>query len=121
MVFARFPLLLTLAAVTALPVLADESVQDHWKVIETYCFKCHNTEDWAGSIAFDSMTMNDVPGDAETWEKAVRKLRGHLMPPPGKPQPDPAAVKSLISYLETTMDTAADGKPHVGRVGLHRL
>ena len=25
--------------------------------------------------------------DAPTWEKALRKLRGHLMPPPGLPQP----------------------------------
>jgi len=120
MAFARLPLLLAVGALTALPARAD-TVQDHWKVIETYCFKCHNTEDWAGSIAFDSMTMTDVPADAETWEKAVRKLRGHLMPPPGKPQPDAAAVKSLITYLETTMDEAAVGKPHVGRVGLHRL
>ena len=98
-----------------------EAVQKHWKVIESYCFKCHNTEDWAGGFAFDAMTMDNVPGDAEVWERAVRKLRGHLMPPPGKPQPEAEAVRSLISYLETTLDQAAVRNPHVGRVGLHRL
>ncbi|MEO8308571.1 MAG: hypothetical protein ABI616_11105, partial [Pseudomonadota bacterium] len=27
-----------------------------WKLVEGYCFKCHNTEDWAGSVAFDTMS-----------------------------------------------------------------
>jgi hypothetical protein len=100
---------------------APEDIQQHWSVIEKYCFKCHNTDDWAGSIAFDTMTMDNVPGDADVWEKAIRKLRGHLMPPPGKDQPDAEARRSLIAFLETTLDTAAVNHPHVGRVGLHRL
>jgi hypothetical protein len=98
-----------------------EVSQQHWGVIEKYCFDCHNATDWSGSLAFDTMTMDDIPAEAEVWEKAVRKLRGHLMPPPGKPQPDADAVKSLISFLEGTMDDAASQHPHVGRVGLHRL
>ena len=46
--------------------------------------------DWAGGVAFDTMTPEEIREDAETWEKAMRKLRGRLMPPPGKKQPDPA-------------------------------
>jgi uncharacterized protein DUF1592/uncharacterized protein DUF1588/uncharacterized protein DUF1585/uncharacterized protein DUF1587/uncharacterized protein DUF1595 len=113
--------LLLLALPAGVLRAAPENVQQHWSVIEKYCFKCHNTEDWAGSIAFDTMTMDNVPGDAEVWEKAIRKLRGHLMPPPGKPQPDAEARRSLVSFLETTLDAAAVDRPHVGRVGLHRL
>jgi len=37
---------------------------------------------------------------AATWEKAVRKLRGRLMPPPGSKQPEQKEVDSLIGYLE---------------------
>ena len=92
-----------------------------WGLIENYCFKCHNTEDWAGSIAFDSMSMSDVPENAEIWEKAVRKLRGRLMPPPGKPQPENADIASLVSFLETTLDKSRDRHDQVGREGLHRL
>jgi hypothetical protein len=66
-----------------------QETQQHWSVIEKYCFKCHNTEDWAGSVAFDTLSMDDVPAEAEVWEKAVRKLRGHLMPPPGSRSPMP--------------------------------
>ncbi len=95
--------------------------QKHWGVIEQYCFKCHNTDDWAGSLAFDTMSMDNVDGDAEVWEKAIRKLRGRLMPPPGKPQPDSESIHSLISFLQTSLDEAATQHPHVSRVGLHRL
>jgi len=66
---------------------ADDEKAKQWGVIEKYCFDCHNTTDWAGGIAFDTMSMDDVPAEAETWEKAIRRLRGRLMPPPGKPQP----------------------------------
>src|ERR687887_249633 len=71
--------------VSVAPAADEKSKQ--WAVIEKYCFECHNTTDWAGGIAFDTMSMDDVPAEAETWEKAIRRLRGRLMPPPGKPQP----------------------------------
>jgi mono/diheme cytochrome c family protein len=99
----------------------DDAKAQHWSVIEKYCFDCHNTTDWAGGIAFDTMTLDDIPAEAETWEKAIRRLRGRLMPPPGKPQPANEQIGSLVSYLETSLDTAAAGHAHVGRVGLHRL
>ncbi len=67
------------------------------------------------------MTMDDIPAEAETWEKAIRRLRGRLMPPPGKPQPGNEQFASLVTYLETSLDAAAAGHAHVGRVGLHRL
>jgi hypothetical protein len=113
--------LLATAAGSLRAETASEARPQHWGLIEKYCFDCHNATDWAGGLALDTMTMNDVPADAEVWEKAVRKLRGHLMPPPGKPQPEGDAVQSLISFLENTLDDAAAKTPHVGRVGLHRL
>jgi len=62
-----------------------------------------------------------VATDAELWEKAVRKLRGGLMPPPGKPQPDLAARHALIGALVTELDAAAGSHPSTGNVVLHRL
>ena len=86
-----------------------------------YCSKCHNTEDWAGGIAFETLSPEDIPQDAQTWEKAMRKLRGGLMPPAGNPQPDRKAVEGFVDWVEGTIDHAA--LPHVepGRVALHRL
>jgi Protein of unknown function (DUF1592)/Protein of unknown function (DUF1588)/Protein of unknown function (DUF1585)/Protein of unknown function (DUF1587)/Protein of unknown function (DUF1595)/Cytochrome C oxidase, cbb3-type, subunit III len=99
----------------------DDVAAQKWTFFEHYCSKCHNVEDWAGGIAFESMSPHDIPQDAETWEKAIRKLRGRLMPPAGNPQPDSQAVQSLVSWLETTIDTSAHGRSEPGRVGLHRL
>src|SRR5215469_18093089 len=92
-----------------------------FSMLGRYCAKCHNTEDWAGGIAFDTLSLENIPQDAETWEKAMRKLRGGLMPPAGNPQPGRGAVQEFVTWVEGTIDKAA--LPHVdpGRVALHRL
>ena len=93
----------------------------HWGMLKQYCSKCHNAEDWAGGVAFDTMTPEEIPEQAETWEHAVRKLRGRLMPPAGNPQPDSATVRSFVSWLENNLDAAAGTRADPGRVALHRL
>jgi hypothetical protein len=54
------------------------------------------------------------------WEKAIRKLRGRLMPPPGARQPEQKDIDSLIGYLETSLDSNTMG-PKTGHVGVQRL
>ena len=44
------------------------------------------------------------------WEKALRKLRGHQMPPPGSPQPPQKDVDSFVAWMENTLDYAATPK-----------
>src|SRR3569833_421419 len=93
----------------------------HWGMLKKYCSKCHKAEDWAGGVAFDTMTPEEISESAETWAHAVRKLRGRLMPPPGNPQPDNATVKGFVGLMENTLDAAAANHPDPGRVALHRL
>src|SRR6185503_15873623 len=76
------------AAANASTPNGPPGTDQHWGMLEQYCQKCHNSEDWAGGVAFDTMDPASISGDAETWEKAMVKLRGHLMPPPGQKQPD---------------------------------
>jgi hypothetical protein len=106
-------------AATAAAPPAD-ATHGNWKTVQSFCYDCHNTEDWAGGVAFDSMSPDGIPQDAKIWEQAVRKLRGGMMPPPGHKRPDPAAVKSLVSYLETTLDDAAT-HTSPGRIPMQRL
>ena len=96
-------------------------VAQHWGVIETYCVECHNFSDWAGEVAFDTMSPDAVPQDAAVWEQAVRKLRGGLMPPPGEPRPDQAELAALVGSLEQTLDAASAAQSEPGYVDLHRL
>jgi mono/diheme cytochrome c family protein len=109
-------------AVVAAPApQGEEGAHARWAVIEKYCFECHNVTDWAGGTAFDSMSPEEIPSDAKTWEAAIRKLRGGFMPPPGaKQHPEPRAVAGLVSWLEDTLDTA-EANSHPGRVPLRRL
>jgi Protein of unknown function (DUF1592)/Protein of unknown function (DUF1588)/Protein of unknown function (DUF1585)/Protein of unknown function (DUF1587)/Protein of unknown function (DUF1595) len=100
---------------------AVPGADQHWGMLKQYCSKCHNAEDWAGGIAFDTMTPQEIPDQAEIWEHAVRKLRGRLMPPPGNPQPEAATIHSFVGWMENTLDTAAASHPDPGRVALHRL
>ncbi len=93
----------------------------HWRMLSTYCEKCHNATDWTGGVAFDTMQPEGIAADAKIWEAAVSKLRGRMMPPPGEKQPDQATINSFVSYMESSLDQAAASHPDAGYVSLHRL
>jgi hypothetical protein len=110
------------AACVALPAMAAAPAHpQQWDMLEPMCGKCHNSTDWAGGLAFETLSASDIPADAEVWEKAVRKLRGRLMPPPGEDQPDQKSIDAFVGWLEGTLDKAAVADPDPGYVGLHRL
>jgi hypothetical protein len=91
-----------------------------WSTIETYCFGCHNPGVKAGNLFLSELNADSVPAHPEIFEKAIRKLRGRQMPPPGNLQPTQQEVDALINWLETTLDEAS--KTHLaGHVGVERL
>ena len=92
-----------------------------WHFFDQYCGKCHNSTDWAGGVAFDTMTPDSFGDDAKVWEEAVRKLRGRLMPPPDKPQPEQKAIDAQVAWLEAKLDDNAKAHPDPGSVVIHRL
>jgi hypothetical protein len=94
--------------------------QAEWGVIRHYCFDCHDSAEQAGGRAFDKLSPERIADDAETWEAAIRKLRGGLMPPAGQPRPDADATLALAGWLEDKIDSAPE-PPEAGRVALHRL
>ncbi|MEP7312885.1 MAG: c-type cytochrome domain-containing protein, partial [Pseudomonadota bacterium] len=75
---------LALALLGVTGVLQAAAPEDHFKLLDEYCSQCHNATDWAGGVAFDTMTPDGIPDEAKVWEEAVRKMRGRLMPPPGE-------------------------------------
>ena len=104
----------------AIPPVAA-TVPNHWSVLRQYCVKCHNTEDWAGGVAFDALQPQDIPTDAQTWEKAIRKLRTGMMPPAGEARPPRPVLEGFAAELATRVDEAAGSQPFAGRTSLHRL
>ena len=91
-----------------------------WSTIETYCFGCHNEFVKAGNLFLNQLNAGSVREHPEIFEKAVRKLNGRQMPPPGAPQPSQKEVDALINWFVSTLDET--GKTHLaGHVGVERL
>src|ERR1700722_14951219 len=105
------------ASANAQPALPDR----HWALLNNYCEKCHNADDWTGGGAFDTRQPAGIPARPKIWDGAVSKLRGRMMPPPGEKQPDQATIDSFVSWMEGNLDKAAAANPDPGYVSLHRL
>ena len=99
---------------------AASAPDQYHALLTTYCFTCHNTRAKIGGLVLDNLDLQSAPNDARTWEKALRKLRGHLMPPPGNPQPPPQDVASFVAWMENTLDSHPNGSK-AGYVPIQRL
>ena len=96
--------------------------QEQRALLDRYCVTCHNERLLAGDLALDSLDVADVARDSEVWETVVRKLRGGVMPPVGRPRPDSDTYASLVSWFEAELDRAAAVHPNPGRTeAFHRL
>jgi hypothetical protein len=94
--------------------------ESQWSTIQNYCFGCHNPGVRAGNLLLSELSADSVPQHPEIFEKAVRKLRGRQMPPPGNAQPSQQEIDALIGWLESTLDESS--KAHLaGRVPVQRL
>ena len=74
---------------------ASPAAKEPRALIDQYCVTCHNQRMKAGSLALDGLDVNRIADDPQTWEKVVRKLRGGVMPPAGRPRPDRATYDGL--------------------------
>src|SRR5215472_15566043 len=90
-------------------------------LINRYCVTCHNQRLKTAKLELDKLDLAHLEKDALIWERAVRKLRGGMMPPPGASRPPVDAVNALATYLEDSLDKAAAANPNPGSVRIHRL
>jgi mono/diheme cytochrome c family protein len=95
--------------------------QKQLATITQYCVTCHNERAKVGGLSLEGLTTETIAQRADVMEKAVRKMRGRVMPPPNARQPAPAAIDSLVAWLEGSLDRAG-GQAHLtDKVVLHRL
>jgi hypothetical protein len=90
-------------------------------LVNRYCVTCHNSKLKTANLAFDVIDLAHPEKDALTWERAIRKLRGGMMPPPGAPKPPFEAVSAFATYLEDSLDRASAANFNPGSVRIHRL
>src|SRR5580658_3562616 len=90
-------------------------------LVNRYCVTCHNQKLRTAKLAFDTLDLDHPEKDALTWERAIRKLRGGMMPPPGAPKPPFAQVSAFATYLEDSLDKAGAANFNPGSIRIHRL
>jgi mono/diheme cytochrome c family protein len=112
-------------AVTAAPQQAGKQApatsNPNRALVDRYCVGCHNQRLKTAKLELDVLDLTHPEKDALTWERAIRKLRGGMMPPPGAPRPSVTEVNSLATYLEDSLDKAGATKLNPGSVRIHRL
>src|SRR6185503_2501159 len=54
----------------------------HTALVNQYCVTCHNSRLKVAGLQLDAIANDAVTQHPEEWEKVIRKLRGHYMPPP---------------------------------------
>ena len=97
-------------------------VSPHRQVLDRYCVTCHGQELETAGLRLDLGDIAHVGSDRELWERVVHKLRTGIMPPAGMPRPPEAHRRSLLSWLEGSLDEAAAANPNPGRTeALRRL
>ncbi|HXP89160.1 MAG TPA: DUF1592 domain-containing protein [Bryobacteraceae bacterium] len=100
---------------------AQDPAQAQLATIKQYCAGCHSEKAKTGGVIFEGITAASIAKDPELFEKAVRKLRGRVMPPPGAKQPDGKAVDSLVAWLEDSLDKIPSQEHVSDNQVLHRL
>jgi hypothetical protein len=90
-------------------------------LLDKYCIGCHSDRLKTGGLTLQKIDVDNIPANAETWEKVIRKLGVGAMPPAGLPKPSPADVSAMVSTLETSLDKAYAANPTPGHATLHRL
>jgi len=129
-VTTKFPWL-SLAAVAAAaiascskpdsPEALAAAAPKQWQLVDKYCTECHNADDLAGDVDFKKIKPENLAQHVDTLEKAIRKLRGSLMPPPKKPRPDEQTLYSFVHWLEGSLDAAEAGDRTFPAIVPHRL
>ncbi|MDE2905479.1 MAG: DUF1592 domain-containing protein [Acidobacteriota bacterium] len=89
--------------------------------LDRHCVACHNDRLRTANLLLDAADVTHIGAGAATWEKVVGKLRSGAMPPAGRRRPEPAALDSFVTWLESELDSYAAAHPNPGRVADHRL
>jgi len=111
---------IVLAAATAPAVFpAIARAQEVPELIEQYCIKCHNFEDWAGSLDMEGLDFSHVDAAPETWELMIRKIRIGMMPPVGEERPDNDTMEHFAESIAHQLDETIEVVP--ASSSLHRL
>ena len=88
--------------------------------VDQYCAGCHNADKKKGELDLEAISAEEISKHPDSWEKVVRRLRARQMPPAEKKRPDERMYKSILTRLESTLDSAYFKHPNPGRTETFR-
>ncbi|QDV85134.1 DUF1592 domain-containing protein [Planctomycetes bacterium TBK1r] len=91
--------------------------------LENHCVVCHSGDDFEGEVSFDRFEDSaDIQENYEFWEKVLRLVVEHQMPPADQTQPTDDEIASLGRAIELEFDAFdCTSVKHPGRVTIRRL
>ncbi|HEY6507876.1 MAG TPA: DUF1587 domain-containing protein, partial [Vicinamibacterales bacterium] len=110
------------AQASTAPTAAETAKHQAW--ITKYCVGCHNTrtpQPATEPVNLEVAKLADLPANAVTWERVLRKLGHRAMPPQGMPHPAEAEYAAFTAYLSSSLDRSWRGKTTPGTYVMHRL
>jgi hypothetical protein len=90
-------------------------------LLSKYCFTCHG-EKKKGEL--DLRIYSDVASvqrDRAVFEKVLKNLQSHEMPPENRPQPTPEERRLIAAWIESEIFQCDCDNPDPGRVTIRRL
>lgn len=90
-------------------------------LLDQYCYGCHG-EKKKGDLDLRIYTDGaSVVRDRKMFEKVLKNLESHEMPPGKKPQPTPEERKLITEWIESEIFAVDCDHPDPGRVTIRRL
>src|SRR5260221_6984608 len=91
-------------------------------ILQEFCYDCHGNGESKGHVAWDGFKSDDaLLRDHDLWWKALKNLRGSLMPPPRKPQPTPEQKEQIAKWIKSAVFESDPQNPDPGRVTVRRV
>lgn len=100
-------------------VCTGASAQQLPSLLQDYCTKCHNLEDYSGGLDIEALDFTHVDANAAEWEKIIRKVKAGMMPPADQDRPDRATMDAFAEQIEAQLDASVAAHP--AAPVLHRL
>jgi len=106
------------------PVAAQEAMPETVQnVLESRCLVCHGTDEPQGGVDLSSAkNRDDIYLQGRNWNKVLRVVRAHEMPPKSEEAPSDEERQLLVDWIEASLRSAdCSQQDEPGRVTVRRL
>ena len=69
-------------------------------VLETHCFRCHNSEKKEGGLSLAQLQSGKEALEFDAWPKVTQRFINREMPPEGEPAPDQEKWQTSVRWMQ---------------------